>query len=273
MTQLATTAVILARGLGTRMRKAGASAGLSVAQSRAADSGLKSMIPDDRGRPFLDHVLSSLADAGIKQVVLVVAPDHDAIASHYLSNPTRRIKLAFAIQQEPLGTADALLSAEAAVLDDPFLVMNADNLYPTTALRSLVELGEPGLVAFESQGLLSHGNIDADRLGSFALIEIDSDGYLSRLVEKPSQVERMQFGNDALVSMNLWRFDVSIFSACRRVSLSSRGERELPQAVSLAISEGLRIRAVRASAGVLDLSSRADIANVAARLAALPANP
>ena len=75
-----TQAVILARGLGTRMRREaeGTSAALSDEQRRAAAQGAKGMMPLG-GRPFLDYVLSALADAGIGDVVLVVAPDHGQI--------------------------------------------------------------------------------------------------------------------------------------------------------------------------------------------------
>jgi dTDP-glucose pyrophosphorylase len=70
--------------------------------------------------------------------------------------------------------------------------------------------------------------------------------------------------------MNCWSFDARIFQACREVPLSSRGELELPVAVGTAIARGdMRVRAVRSSAPVLDLSSRADIAHVTARLAGL----
>jgi len=48
-----TKAVILARGLGTRMRKADDDASLDAAQAAAADSGIKGMIPI--GRPFMDN--------------------------------------------------------------------------------------------------------------------------------------------------------------------------------------------------------------------------
>jgi glucose-1-phosphate thymidylyltransferase len=52
------------------------------------------------------------------------------------------------------------------------------------------------------------------------------------------------------------------------VPLSARGERELTDAVRLARHEtGTRFRVVRMRAGVLDLSSRGDIASVASRLA------
>src|SRR5688500_18497011 len=57
-----TKAVILARVLGTRMRAPDGAAALAADQAAAADTGVKAMIPV--GRPFLDYVLSGLADAG-----------------------------------------------------------------------------------------------------------------------------------------------------------------------------------------------------------------
>ena len=76
-----TRVVILARGLGMRMRRASAVVRLEEAQARAADFGMKGMIPV--GRPFLDYVISALADAGYREVCLVVGPEHDAIRDHY----------------------------------------------------------------------------------------------------------------------------------------------------------------------------------------------
>ena len=57
-----TRAVVLARGLGKRMRAADATAVLDPAQAAAADAGMKAMIPiGAAGHPFLDYVLSGLA--------------------------------------------------------------------------------------------------------------------------------------------------------------------------------------------------------------------
>ncbi len=67
-----TKAVILARGLGTRMRHEDPETTLAPEQAAIADAGLKAMIPV--GRPFLDYVLSGLADAGFSDVCIVVAP-------------------------------------------------------------------------------------------------------------------------------------------------------------------------------------------------------
>lgn len=267
-----TTAVILARGLGSRMQQEDAEAALDPAQASAARRGQKGMIPDARGRPFLAHILSGLADVGLTRAILVVAPEHAMIREHFDRHPPTRLRLAYAIQPEPDGTARAVLAAEPLVADSAFLVLNADNLYPAVALEALVTLGEPGLVAFDRAGLIAGGGIDAERVRAFALLRVDHAGYLAELVEKPDPATFAAMP-DAGVSMNLWRFDGRMFAACRDVSRSVRGEYELPEAVALARQRGARFRVVAASAPVLDLSRRGDVARVAAALARHPIAP
>lgn len=269
----ATTAVILARGLGTRMRRGDDAAVLDAAQARAAAAGLKAMIPDSAGRPFLEHVLASLADGGVTRVVLVVAPDHAAIADHFRDHPPTRVTLEFAVQAEPRGTADAVLAAESAVGDAPFLVLNADNLYPVEAIRALVGLDGPGLVVFARDALLANSNIPAERVRAFALVTVDDEGFMRDLVEKPDETRFAAASTDAWVSMNIWRFDRRVFAACRAVPVSGRGEHELPEAVAMAVRAGWRLRAVPSRAGVLDLSSRGDIASVAELLGGRQVQP
>ncbi len=269
-------AVVLARGLGSRMRAPDPGAELTVAQARAADAGLKAMMPVN-GRPFLDYVLSALADAGVQNVALIVAPDHEALRHYYSEDaaPTR-LTVDFVVQQEAVGTANAILAAEDWVRGRPFLAMNADNLYPGPALADLRALGEPGLIAFESGDLIRSGNIPAERIKSFALVEMADDGYLRGIVEKPggtSAAAGATWADDSLISMNCWRFDAQIFSACRDVAPSVRGELELPEAVGLAVRRGVRFRVLRATGGVLDLSKRGDAAEVARRLDGMMARP
>lgn len=263
MAQSLTKAVVLARGLGTRMRR-DADAPLTPEQKSVADTGLKAMIPV--GRPFLDYVLSGLADAGYKQVCLVIGPEHDVVRNYYQHQQTRRLSLTYAIQQEPRGTADAVLSAEAFVGNDEFLVMNSDNHYPVTVLRSLREMNEPGTVLFERNALVRNSNIPAERVRAFAYAET-RDGYMVSLVEKPD--EKTVVPDNALVSMNIWRFSPEIFEHCRAVPRSSRGEFELPLAVSLGLGKGMRLRVALSELGVLDLSRREDVADVAQRLAGM----
>ena len=277
-------AIVLARGLGTRMRAPDLSVQLTPEQQRAADAGVKAMMPLN-GRPFLDFILSSLADAGIRLVALVVAPDHEALRRYYeIGAPPTRIRLDFVVQPEALGTANAVLVAEAWVAGNAFLAMNADNLYPVQALKDLASLSEPGLPAFESDELVESGNIPPERIRSFAILDVDEQGYLVGIVEKPKQVlppeDGSHFGSvwlpplgGRLISMNCWRFDERIFHVCREVPKSERGEFELPEAVGLAVRQGVKFKTFPARGPVLDLSTRADAADVARRLASTIPRP
>ena len=251
--------VVLARGLGRRMRHSDSSAKVDAAQSEVADAGIKALIPI--GRPFLDYSLSSLAAAGFRQICLVIGPEHDRVRSYYSNLPIKRFQLAFAIQSEPLGTANAVVAAEEFVGDEPFVVINSDNYYPEQVLSALRCLDEPGTVLFQQDALVRNSNIPAERVQTYAYCAIDSDGYLVGIREKPEKSDP-----NALVSMNCWRFDSHIFPFCKSIPKSVRNEYELPTAVRSAVKGGIRFKVVRSVEGVLDLSQRSDISAVAERL-------
>lgn len=260
-----TTAAILARGLGSRMRRADRDATLSDAQAASADAGQKGMIPIDR--PFLDYVITALADAGITTVVLVIGPDHEAIRTYYTQTaPPTRVQLQFAVQELPIGTADAVIAAASTIGDVPFLVLNADNHYPADAVRALAADDSAGVVAFDRDALLADGLIEPERLRQFAVLDIDATDTLRAIVEKPGDTLDPASEVARWVSMNLWAITPALVRACRAVPRSTRGEFELPEAIALAITHGERIRVVRARGTVLDLSSRSDVPKVAAQL-------
>lgn len=257
-------AVVMARGLGSRMRRA-AEVDLTPEQAAAAAQGAKAMMPLG-GRPFLDHVLTNLADAGLREVCLVIGPEHTAVPEYYNSLAPERVRLTFAEQAEPKGTADAVLAAEAFAGADRFVVVNGDNLYPVAALRALAAEPGLGLLGFHPETLVARSNIPPDRLAAFALVRRGADGSLADVVEKPTPAEAAALGSEPLVSMNCWLLGPAVFEACRRVTPSSRGELELVAAVRLLLADGVRLGIVPSAEGVWDLSSRGDVAAVAAAL-------
>jgi glucose-1-phosphate thymidylyltransferase len=246
-------AVIMARGLGTRMRPVDPNAPMTTEQAEIAASGVKGMIPV--GRPFMDYILGALADAGCTDICLVTGPEHSSVRAYYDALETSRIRISHAIQPIPRGTADAVASAEAFVGSDPFLALNSDNFYPMEAFRSLMLLEGPGLVAFTLEGLEKAG-IPPERIATFPLVEANGEGRLVRLTD-------IARGTSPAASMNCWRFSPRIFEACRAIAPSPRGEFELPDAVQYSIDLlGESYRVILSDAGVLDLSTRADVARV-----------
>ena len=262
-------AVILAAGLGTRMRKAEVDAGLSDAQRAVAATGVKALIPVglDGGRPFLDYVLANLADAGYTAACLVIGPDHLALRDYYGSLATTRLTIEFAVQPKPLGTADALRAAETYAAGEPFVMINSDNLYPVSALRGLRALDGNGIALFARDAMLAGSNIEPERVSKFCVVSLDDAGRLKKLHEKPTLDEIAALGDDVYLSMNCWRFGPSIFEACEKIAPSPRGEYEITDAAQYVRDVlGEPFAGVKCDEPVLDMSSRGDVAAVAERL-------
>jgi glucose-1-phosphate thymidylyltransferase len=256
-------AVVLAAGLGTRMRAAASAADLAPAQARMADAGLKAMVPFER--PFLDYLLHNLADSGISRACIVIGPSHDAVREYYARVTTRRIAIEFAIQQAPRGTADAVVAAEAFIGTDNVLVVNGDNLYPVSSCRALAGHAGPALAAFSRTGLLADGLISPERILKFAVVSA-RDGWLVRIIEKPDAATLSVMGDSVWVSMNSWVVPPELPGLVRGMPLSPRGELELPLAMQALVDSGVRVRVFTSDEPVLDLSSRSDIVALASRL-------
>ena len=206
-----------------------------------ADLFMLTSSPEDAPDPSLEARLRR-----VRSRVAAGIPEHSAVRDYY-ERPglLSRVRVSFAIQEKPVGTADAVLAAEGFVGEDRFLVMNADNYYPVAAFTALRNLREPALIAFGRDALVVDGHIPAERITRFALLDIDNDGYLRRIVEKPDTETARAMSGHLFVSMNVWAFDRSIFEPCRTVQPSSRGELEIPIAVQHAIDNyGVRFRAV-----------------------------
>jgi NDP-sugar pyrophosphorylase family protein len=110
-TQLNYQAVILAGGLGTRMRP-------------LTETMPKPMLPI-RGKPFLHHQLELVRSFGICRIVLLVAYLGEQIEKHFGGGAAFGMHLTYSYEPAPLGTGGALKNAEA-LLDDEFLLLNGD---------------------------------------------------------------------------------------------------------------------------------------------------
>jgi N-acetyl-alpha-D-muramate 1-phosphate uridylyltransferase len=120
------TAMVLAAGLGKRMRP--------LTASRP-----KPLI-EVAGRALLDHVLSKLKDAGVERVVVNVHYLADSVEAHLAA---RNFGLDVAISDERsllLETGGGMVHAEPLIDCDPFLIVNSDNMWvdgPADTLRLL----------------------------------------------------------------------------------------------------------------------------------------
>ncbi len=275
--------VILAGGISSRMKKASEHAELSEELRREADTRPKSMIRlGDGKRPFLDHLLMSVASAGYRDCVLVVN-DRDTEIQEYYRNQKHigdfhGMTIAFAIQaipdgrSKPLGTGDAL---ECALRSRPdwagscFTMCNSDNLYSVRALSTIGEESLDGaMIDFDRAAL----EFPRSRIAAFAVLQKNAQGYLVDIIEKPStrDIESVRDDQGRVgVSMNLFRFAYDKILPCLEKTPIHplRLEKELPDAVRILVRNDPRaIKAIPLAEHVPDLTSKEDILAIKQRL-------
>jgi bifunctional UDP-N-acetylglucosamine pyrophosphorylase/glucosamine-1-phosphate N-acetyltransferase len=113
------TAVILAAGLGTRMR-----------------SSLPKVLHEVCGTPLVAHVARAATDAGVSRIVVVLQPGQEDHVAPYLPESVR-----FAIQERQRGTGDAMLAVAGRIGEGHALVLSGDTpLLTAETLRGLIDL-------------------------------------------------------------------------------------------------------------------------------------
>ncbi|ADU51981.1 Nucleotidyl transferase [Thermaerobacter marianensis DSM 12885] len=184
---MTTRAILLAGGLGTRLHP--------LTQELP-----KPMVPV-LGRPWLEHLIERLAEAGIADIVLSLRHGKDVVVEHFSSNPPRGVRLRYAVEPLPLGTGGAIRFAAGAVAGDdgPFLVFNAD-VVQTFDTR--------GLLAFHRQrrAHVTIALVEVEDPSAYGAVELDAEGRVLRFVEKPRPGET----TSRLVNAGIYVFEPEV---------------------------------------------------------------
>ncbi len=157
-----TEAVILAGGLGTRLRN--------------AVPGLPKCMAPVAGHPFLHHVIAYLQQQGIQRFIFSLGYMGEAIIS-YIKEKHTNLDVVFSVEAEPLGTGGAIKLACSKAVTTNILVMNGDTLFSAVI---------PGLAALHFANkahctLALKPMLNFDRYG---VVMINEDGIITDFSEK-----------------------------------------------------------------------------------------
>jgi D-glycero-alpha-D-manno-heptose 1-phosphate guanylyltransferase len=116
-------AIVLAGGLGTRLRK--------------VTGDLPKPMADINGRPFLSYLMDYLAKQHIDTVILSVGYRNEAIQD-YFGDSYNKVQVLYSVETEPLGTGGAIKMALASSVGSDVIIMNGDSFFGIE-LRRLYE--------------------------------------------------------------------------------------------------------------------------------------
>ncbi len=206
-------ALVLSGGRGTRLRP--------ITHTRA-----KQLIPV-ANQPVLFYGLKAIAEAGIKQVGIVVGDTAEEIKQAVGDGEKFGLQVTYIYQQEPLGLAHAVLVSKKFLGSEPFVMYLGDNLLKS-GVRKLVE--QFNREKANSRILLAK----VKNPSQFGVAELKGDKVV-RLVEKPKKPK------SDLALVGVYIFDKNIHQAVAAIKPSARGELEITDAIQWLIDQGKKV--------------------------------
>ena len=128
--------------------------------------------------PFLEHTIAYLKKYRIKEAVLATSYLSEAIQGYFGQLTGLGVKLIYAVEDKPLGTAGAVKNAEQH-LSDTFIAFNGD---------IFTDLNLTKMLAFHraKAAKVTIALTRVENPSAYGVVETESDGRVRRFIEKPS---------------------------------------------------------------------------------------
>jgi glucose-1-phosphate thymidylyltransferase len=212
--------LILSGGKGTRLRP-------------ITHTSAKQLVPV-ANKPVLFYGIEAMAAAGIAEVGIVIAPETGLEIERAVGDGSRfGLSVSYIVQDEPLGLAHAVLTAEGFLGASPFVMYLGDNLLQGGITELVAAFREGSADAL----ILLTPVPDPENYGVAELegTAAEDPGRVVRLVEKPARPQT------DLALVGVYMFNAQIHDAARAISPSGRGELEITDAIQHLVDSGLRV--------------------------------
>src|SRR2546421_2442931 len=212
--------LILSGGKGTRLRP-------------ITHTSAKQLVPV-ANKPVLFYGIEAMAEAGIEEVGILIAPETGPEIEQAAGDGSRfGVRISYIVQDEPLGLAHAVLTAEAFLGGSAFVMYLGDNLLQGGIAELVAAFREHAPDAL----ILLTPVPDPENYGVAELAEAGPGavGSVVRLVEKPPEPAT------DLALVGVYMFTAAVHEAARAIEPSARGELEITDAIQHLVDAGNRV--------------------------------
>lgn len=207
--------LILSGGHGTRLRP-------------LTHTGPKQLIPV-ANKPVLFYAIEDLKEAGITDIGIILGTNMPEKVEEAVGDGSRfDVNVTYIMQGEPKGLAHAVSVAHDFIGNEPFVMYLGDNMLKS-GIADLVRDFEGS--EYDARILLQ----SVDDPGQFGVAELDGEGHVIKLVEKP------KIPKSDLALVGIYIFRSSIFEAIKLIKPSWRGEFEITDAIQELINQNKKV--------------------------------
>jgi len=199
------------------------------------------------GKPILQYVVESLAQNGVRNIILIVGYRKEQVFDYIGSGEQFGVDITYITQDRQLGTAHALAQAKG-VTESEFMVLPGDKLIEPDTIAQFVGIKPEALLVKR-----------VDNPARFRIVLMER-GMVKNIVEKPKQPE------SNIINTGIYAFTKEVFSSIEL-------ELDIPDALKNMLIQGKSIAAVETDGTWLDVAYPWDILSLNdAILRQIPAN-
>lgn len=167
-------------------------------------------------KPMIYYPLSTLMEAGIREILIITTPDDQAQFMKLLGDGSQwGITLQYAVQPKPNGLAEAFIIGADFIGEDSVMLVLGDNLFYGDGFSvPLANLGD----TVTGGRIFGYKVSDPERYG---VVGFDGDGRVTSIVEKPENPASQY------AVVGLYAYDNRVIEIARNVKPSDRGEVEI----------------------------------------------